>query len=107
MSPSAKAILRRLEVKHDGEVYADTPPTRWGNRDIFPVPPEQRRFTWISYLSYWAITSLSVTGWAYGGSVVALGLSAGEGIACVVIATCFVSMFAYLCGHPGANMHVG
>jgi NCS1 family nucleobase:cation symporter-1 len=102
-----KTLLRRLEVKHDGEVYSDRPPTRWGNRDIFPVPPEQRRYTVISYISYWSIASLSVTSWAYGGSVVALGLSAGEGIACAVIGSVFVGGFAFLCGHPGATMHVG
>ena len=104
---STKAILRRLEVKHTGELYADKPVTKWGNRDIFPVPLEQRRFTWISYLSYWAIASLSVTAWSYGGSVVALGLTAAEGIGCVVVASAFVGIFGYLCGHPGANMHIG
>ncbi|OQV04574.1 hypothetical protein CLAIMM_09434 [Cladophialophora immunda] len=107
MSSSVKTALRRLEVKHDGEVYSDRPPTRWGNRDIFPVPPEQRRYTVISYISYWSIASLSVTSWAYGGSVVALGLSAGEGIACAIIGSVFVGIFAFLCGHPGATMHVG
>ncbi|KAJ9608822.1 hypothetical protein H2200_006593 [Cladophialophora chaetospira] len=104
---SIKTVLRRVEVKHTGEIYADKPVTRWGNRDIFPVPLEQRRFTWISYLSYWAIASLSVTAWSYGGSVVALGLTAAEGIGCVVVASTFVGIFGFLCGHPGANMHVG
>ncbi|KIY01451.1 uncharacterized protein Z520_03003 [Fonsecaea multimorphosa CBS 102226] len=107
MPSSIKSVLRRLEVKHDGEVYSDRPPTRWGNRDVFPVPLEQRRYTVISYVSYWSIASLSVTSWAYGGSVIALGLSAGEGIACSVIGSLFVGLFAFLCGHPGASMHVG
>ena len=107
MAPSTKAILRLLEVKPSGEVYSDRPVTRWGNRDIFPVPPEQRRFTFVSYLSYWVIASMSVTSWAYGGSVVALGLTAAEGIGCSIIGATFVGMFAYLCGHPGASMHVG
>jgi nucleobase:cation symporter-1, NCS1 family len=106
-SSAVHSFLRRLEVKHDGELYADRPPTRWGNRDIFPVPPEQRRFNFTSYVSYWVVASFSVTAWAYGGSVVALGLTAGEGIACAVVGSLFVGIFAYLCGHPGANMHVG
>ena len=106
MAP-VKAVLRRLEVKHTGEVYSDRPPTRWGNRDVFPVPLEQRRFTIVSYFSYWAIASLSVTAWAYGGSVVALGLTAAEGIGCAIVGSTFVGLFAYLCGHPGASMHVG
>jgi nucleobase:cation symporter-1, NCS1 family len=107
MTSSIKDALRHLEVKHNGEPFSDELYTRWGNRDIFPVPLEQRRFTIVSYFSFWAIASMSVTAWAYGGSLLVLGLSTAEGIGCIIIAAVFVAVFAYLCAHPGASMHLG
>lgn len=107
MASVIKNSLRRLEVKHDGEVYADRPPTKWGNRDIYPVPTDQRRFTITSYFSFWVITSMSVTGWGYGGSILALGLTVPEGIGCAIVASICVGLFAYLCGHAGATKHLG
>lgn len=103
----AQKALRRIEVRHDGEVYANRPPTKWGNRDVFPVPIEQQRFTAVSFLSFWVIFSMSVTSWAYGGSILELGLSIGEGVGCIVVASLFVALFGYLCGDPGAFMHLG
>lgn len=107
MASFATKCLQWLEVKHDGEVYSDRPVTRWGNRDIFPVPEQQRRFTATSYWSFWVIASMSVTAWGFGGSVLALGLSAGDGIACAVIASICVGLFAYLCGNAGIEHHLG
>jgi cytosine/uracil/thiamine/allantoin permease len=40
--------------------------TRWGNCGIFPISVEQRRFTIVSYFSFWAVASMSVIAWAYG-----------------------------------------
>ncbi len=107
MASSIKAVLRRLEVKHVGEEYSDGLQTKWGNRDIYPVPVEQRTFTVISYFSFWAIASMSVSAWAYGGSILALGLSAAEGIGAVLVASTFVGLCAFLCGHSGSSMHLG
>ena len=102
MAPSVKTALRSLRVDRTGEEHS-----AWGNRDIFPVPVEQQRFTIISYFSFWAVVSMSITAWSYGGSFLALGLSAAEGIGCITVAFSFVSIFAYLCGHPGAYLHLG
>ncbi len=27
--------------------------SRWANRDVLPVPPEQITFTWKAYFGYW------------------------------------------------------
>ncbi|KUJ09188.1 uncharacterized protein LY89DRAFT_763906 [Mollisia scopiformis] len=108
MASVIRSALRYLEVKHDGEQeIPDGLQSKWGNFDIFPVPVEQRRFNIWSYFSFWAIASMSVTAWAFGGNLLALGLSVGEGICCIVVAWTFVGLFAYLCGHPGSNMNLG
>ena len=107
MASSVKTALRFLEVRRTGDEYSDELETKWGNRDIFPVPVEQRKFTFISYVSFWAIVSMSITSWAYGGSLLALGLSVAEGIGCILVATVCVGLLAYLCGHPGSAWHLG
>ena len=106
MASLIKTALRRLEVQGTGE-DSDRFQSRWGNRDIFPVPVEQRRFTSVFYFSFWAIASMSVTSWAYGGSLLILGLSAAEGIGCIILAYTFVGFYSYLCGHSGSAMHLG
>lgn len=107
MSPTVKSVLRRLEVKHDGDVYADRPPTRWGNRDIWPVPIEQRRFNAVSYWSFWSIALMGITGWSYGGGVIAIGLSPTEAMGATAAVSAICAGVAYSCGHHGSHMHLG
>ena len=107
MSSTVTKVLRRLEVQHDGVFYADRPPTAWGNRDIWPVPLEQRRFTAISYLSFWVIAVGSPSAWAFGGSAIALGLSPGYAIGSVVTGSALLTIVAYLCGFVGSHLHLG
>ena len=107
MASSIKTVLDHLKVQQVDEAHSDGLRTKWGNRDIFPVPVEQRRFTMVSYFSFWAIVSMSATAWSYGGTLLVLGLSAAEGIGCITIAFCCVAVFSYLCGHPGAHLHLG
>ena len=33
--------------------------SRWANRDVLPVPPEQLKFTWKAYFGYWSVSSHS------------------------------------------------
>ena len=107
MPPTLQSLLRRLEVKHDGDSYAARDPTRWSNRDILPIPKQQLRYSALSYWAFWTICTMSVSGWSYGGSVVASGLNPGEGIGATIVASAFVSVIAYLLGHSGAIMHLG
>lgn len=107
MTSLATKCLQWLEVKPAGELSSDHQVTSWGNPDVYPVPENQRQFTATSYWSFWVIASASVTAWGLGGSVLAQGLSVGEGIACAVVASSCVGLFAYLCGNPGTEHHVG
>jgi NCS1 family nucleobase:cation symporter-1 len=107
MASLIKTTIQHLQVKPDGEIHPPGLEGKWGNRDIFPVPPEQRTFNIISYFSFWAIAGMSVSSWAFGGSLLTLGLSVGEGIGAGFIAATFVAIFTYTCGYPGASRNLG
>lgn len=105
MAPSIGNAIRRLEVRRNRDDYPVE--TNWGNRDIYPVPEEQRRFTFVSYFSFWAIVGMSITAWSYGGTLLVYGLSAAEAIGCILVSSTCIGILAYLCGHPGASKHLG
>jgi NCS1 family nucleobase:cation symporter-1 len=107
MTLTVRGVLRRLEVIHDGTAYNDRPPTKWGNRDIWPVLPEQRRFNQLSYWSFWIIAIGSPTSWSFGGSAIALGLSPGYAIGAIIVSVTIVAIVSYLCGHAGSHLHLG
>lgn len=108
MADFYRSLQARLRVKGDlDDGSGGREATAWGNKDIWPVPPEQRHLNALSYMSFWAIASMSITGWAFGGSLVALGVSTADGIGCIFVACAVVAMFSVLCGHPGSEKHLG
>lgn len=96
-------IARKLEVKPTDDEYEAIETTRWGNRDVYPIPHDKRVYTVYSFLSYWVSISsrhdLSIYGrltickgtcgmclssWTIGSSLIGIGLTAGQAMGAVV-----------------------
>lgn len=53
---SFKSLARSIELRQpDGR-----PASFWANRDLLPVPPEERKWTAINYLTFWIADAFNV-----------------------------------------------
>lgn len=99
--------LKKLEVPHDeNDAYAAEGSNRWGNRDIYPIIPEERTYTTASYLGYYCTSGFSPTSWTLGSSLLAYGLTAGQACGAVLVGSFIASVNAFLCGQAGSDHHV-
>ncbi|GAA6021414.1 hypothetical protein JCM8202_006361 [Rhodotorula sphaerocarpa] len=72
MSPSpVKRVLHALELRQpDGR-----PASFFVNRDLLPVPPEERKWTAINYFTFWIADSFNVNTFMIASSGIALGMT--------------------------------
>lgn len=47
------AFLEKLEVKPTDDEYEIIETSRWGNRDVYPIPHDKRTYGIYAYVSYW------------------------------------------------------
>lgn len=47
------SLLQRLEVKPTEDEYEVIETTRWGNRDVYPIPTDKRTYGAYAFVSYW------------------------------------------------------
>lgn len=105
--PTFKKILKHLEVPHnENDAYFAEGSNRWGNRDIYPIIPEERTYTWTAYLGYYFTSGFSSTSWTLGSGLLAVGLTAGQACGAVAIGSVIASINAFLCGQAGSDHHV-
>ncbi|RDW83488.1 hypothetical protein BP5796_04979 [Coleophoma crateriformis] len=100
-------VVKFLEVKPKGEAYAAYPPTRWGNRDIYPIIAAERTYQWYDFFAYWFTAGIALSGWTLGSSLVAIGLTAGQALGAVLLGASFASLNAFLCGEMGRQHYIG
>lgn len=50
---SASTLLRKLEVKPTEDEYESIGTSRWGNRDVYPIPHDKRTYGVYAFVSYW------------------------------------------------------
>jgi NCS1 family nucleobase:cation symporter-1 len=103
----ASKLAKKLEVKHGLEQYAEQGTTKWGNRDIYPIIPERRTFTAWAYFTYWATAGICISSYTLGSSMIGIGLTAGQAMGAVVIATVCSSLLSYFNGQMGRIHRVG
>lgn len=46
-------LLSRLEVKPTDDEYEAIETSRWGNRDVYPIPHDKRVYSVYDFVSYW------------------------------------------------------
>ncbi|KAH8892196.1 hypothetical protein GQ53DRAFT_864033 [Thozetella sp. PMI_491] len=81
--------------------------TFWCNRDLIPIPPDRRTWTWQGFAGYWVICGINTTAWTAGSSLLSLGLSAQQAIGCVVGVALISALIAVLAGWPGSHLYLG
>ena len=103
----ASKLAKRLEVKHEIDQYAEQGTTKWGNKDIYPIIPERRTFNGWAYFTYWATAGICISSYTLGSSMIGIGLTAGQAMGAVVIATVCSSLLSFFTGQMGRIHHVG
>ena len=76
------------------------------NEDLAPVAPAQRTFTTYDIAALWIGLVVCVPAYTLAGSVIDLGMSAAQGIACIAIANLIVLLPMVLNGHAGCKYGV-
>ncbi|KAI9807843.1 MAG: hypothetical protein M1825_005148 [Sarcosagium campestre] len=104
-SKAAVHWTKRLECPVDEN--ANYHNTLWCNRDLIPIPPERRTWTWVGYFGYWIIAGVNPTAWAAGSSLLALGLSVGQAMGTVVGASLFIAILSVVLGWMGSHHYIG
>jgi len=107
-----------LQVREEGQDERSF--NRWTNRDIIPVPPEERNYGPRGYFGFWCVKAnyigLEVTlihervaaaanssAWSMGSANLANGLTAGETIGMVFLGSCLAGVMAFIGGEPGVS----
>ncbi|KAL3422838.1 NCS1 nucleoside transporter [Phlyctema vagabunda] len=101
------SILTRLEVNPTDDEFESIDTTRWGNRDIYPIPHDKRTYGVYAFVSYWGTCGVCLSSWTIGSSLIGIGLTPGQAMASVTIGMFLASINAYLNGTPGAKHHLG
>ncbi|KAF5374309.1 hypothetical protein D9758_004637 [Tetrapyrgos nigripes] len=104
-NPRVLAILKKLEVPHKEEAVFELTP--WINRDIVPLPPSRRTWGPWSFVGFWMVTGINISGWVSASSLLALGLNVWQSMLSVVIGNLIVGCAVALNGLPGGKWHIG
>ncbi|KAL1639889.1 hypothetical protein SLS58_007476 [Diplodia intermedia] len=96
---------KRLECPVDEN--ANYKNTFWCNRDLIPIPPDRRTWTWQGFAGYWVICGINTTAWTAGSSLLSLGLSVPQAMGVVVGVALISALIAVLAGWPGSHLYLG
>ncbi|KAF7523647.1 hypothetical protein PCG10_006402 [Penicillium crustosum] len=80
--------------------------SRWTNKDLDPVPQDQRQWTVLSFIGYWISDCFSVANWQLASSIIAIGLSWKDSLGMVALGFFILSIVISLNGAIGAIYHI-
>lgn len=101
---SPRAFLDFIAVEQD-EISIGEP--RWGNEDLNPTPPEQRKWDWINLTLYWFSGSFGTTQWNIASSLIAVGLTWKTAFISCIIGYGIAGFVVTGMARPGAKYHIG
>ncbi|KAH9897471.1 permease for cytosine/purines, uracil, thiamine, allantoin-domain-containing protein [Xylariomycetidae sp. FL2044] len=107
MGGGASDLLKALEVKPTDDEFEAIATSRWGNKDVYPIPHDKRTYGWLAFYAYWGTCGISLSSWTIGSSLIGIGLTAGQACAVVLVGCVIASLSAYLNGAAGAIHHLG
>lgn len=61
------------------------------NKDLDPVPPDERKWGVASFIAYWISDAFNAATWQFGASIVALGLTWRESVGIVALSFFIIS----------------
>ncbi|KAF5374308.1 hypothetical protein D9758_004634 [Tetrapyrgos nigripes] len=126
-----RTILKKLEVPHEKDAVFEltpwvcisalkklgttsSPSSSQINRDIVPLPPSRRTWGSWSFVGFWLVTGINISGWVAASSLLALGLNVWQSMLTVIIrsltqiiGTIIVGFAVVLNGLPGGEWHIG
>ncbi|KAF5374313.1 hypothetical protein D9758_004633 [Tetrapyrgos nigripes] len=105
ISRTRTSILKKLEVPHEKDAVFELTP--WINRDIVPLPPSRRTWGSWSFVGFWLVTGINISGWVAASSLLALGLNVWQSMLTVIIGNIIVGFAVALNGLPGGEWHIG
>lgn len=77
------------------------------NKDLIPMPPSRRLWTWRGYAGYWSMNGLCLSSWSAASSLLSLGLNVSHTMGIIVIANLLISAVAVINGQSGSDFHIG
>lgn len=78
------SIVHHLEVKPTDDEFESIKTTRWGNKDVYPIPHDKRTYGVLAFFAYWGTCGISISSWTIGSSLIGIGLTAGQACGVVV-----------------------
>ncbi|KAE9967294.1 hypothetical protein EG328_008297 [Venturia inaequalis] len=93
-----------LEVEQRKSAFAEGN-TRWTNKDMDPVPKEERKWGVISFIAYWISDAFNAATWQFASGIIAIGLTWRESIAIVAVGFFLVSIVIAFNGATGVLYH--
>ncbi|BGP10728.1 putative permease C29B12.14c [Rhodotorula toruloides] len=97
-----RRINRTIAVKQEAGSLGSS---RWSNKDLDPVPANQRTWTAMDVASYWNSDQMAPATWDLGSTLVGLGLCAREAIPLSFVAFFVIGIVLTLNGRIGATTH--
>ncbi|CAK5272608.1 unnamed protein product [Mycena citricolor] len=101
---SLKNVVKRVDNSGDD---SDIGTSTWYNKDLVPARPELRRWKAHTYVSFWWASSFNQAEWAAGASLIAVGLTFRQSMACAVLGAMLSAVAMVVTARPGALVHVG
>ncbi|KAF9526071.1 cytosine-purine permease [Crepidotus variabilis] len=100
-------FLRPSRWKLQQENSKFGPSSRWSNRDMDPVPPEQRTWSTWDYIAYWISDAVNAASWQLASSMLAVGLSWRQALIAIAVGNSIIAVVVLLNGTIGARLHIG
>ncbi|KAJ3503587.1 hypothetical protein NLJ89_g8364 [Agrocybe chaxingu] len=82
------------------------PSSRWSNKDMDPVPPEERTWSTWDYCAYWISDATNAAVWQLASSMLAVGLSWRQALPAIALGSSMIAVVMVLNGTIGARLHI-
>jgi len=99
-----KWTLPDLKVEQPESAFAEGN-ARWTNKDLDPVPRNNRKWGVLSFIAYWISDAFNAATWQFASSIIAVGLSWRESISIVAVGFFIVSIVIAFNGATGVIYH--
>ncbi|EKM58456.1 uncharacterized protein PHACADRAFT_182787 [Phanerochaete carnosa HHB-10118-sp] len=82
------------------------PTSKWSNKDMDPVQPEDRTWSTYNYVAYWISDATNAAVWELASSMLAVGLSWRQALPAIAVGHIVIATVMVLNGTAGARLHV-
>ncbi|RDW85993.1 hypothetical protein BP5796_04318 [Coleophoma crateriformis] len=100
-------MFKWAEVKERSDIDTWKGTTKYGNHDLYPIVPSEKKFGYLAYFAFWVNSGTAITTFTLGSSYIALGLNAGETIAACFVGALISSTIGYFGARPGQDYGIG